>query len=211
MTFGLISEGITDRPPIEATIGSYFLKKFSQITPVINPLQPKDKNQGGWTRILAYCSTQEFRNSFDFNDYVIIQIDTDKHEEKGFDVKKQQDNQQLILAIQNRIIQSIGEKFYATVKDRILFAVSMDSIECWFLPFYAKTNEHKSKIKSCCTTLNQYIKKLGFTIDCKKAEGSYQYYQKVSILLSKKKAFFASYSHNESLAYFVDIELAKIK
>jgi hypothetical protein len=211
MNIALISEGVTDRPIIEATLISYFSVNHKEVSPMLNSLQPKGKEPGGWTRVLFYCGTEEFRKSFDFNDYVIIQIDSDKHAEKGFDVADYPDLVQLIQAIHNRIIQSIGDKFYQTVKERILFAISMDSIECWLLPFYATTVAHKSKVINCCQTLNNYLRKHKYTIDCNNSEGSYEYYQKAAKLLSNKKDFFTSYYFNESLEYFVDIELNKIK
>lgn len=210
MIFGLISEGVSDRPVIEASLISFFAKQFPDITPLINPLQPKGKMPGGWTRVLAYCATEEFRGAFAFTDYVIIQIDTDKHLEKGYDVREQQSAEELIVAIQERIIQSIGAEFYDSVKKRVLFAVSLETIECWLLPFYSTNNAHKSKTKSCCKTLNQYLKKYDYTIDCSNSEGSYEYYQKAALILSKKKNFYASYSYNKSLEYFFEKELAKI-
>ncbi|MEI9910095.1 MAG: hypothetical protein WDO71_10705 [Bacteroidota bacterium] len=112
MNIALITEGVTDRPIIEAILVSHFTDKLKDIYPTLNSLQPKKKDPGGWLKVLEYCNSQEFKDSFAFNDYIIIQIDSDKHEDKGFDVPKQKTAENLIKEIKNRIIKEISEEFF---------------------------------------------------------------------------------------------------
>ena len=208
MQIALISEGITDKPIIEATIIAYFSKKFIGTDVFLNPIHPKEKEPSGWVKVLKYCESENFKNAFDFNEFIIIQIDSDAHEEYG--VANYKNTEELLAAIKNRIISSITEPYYETVKDKIIFAICVNMVECWLLPFFATTISHKRKTTNCCDTLNQYLRKQGFTLDCINDAGGTEYYQKVAQTISKKKIFFPAYKENESLKYFVEIELDKI-
>jgi hypothetical protein len=208
MQISLISEGITDRPIIEATLAAYFAQKIPNVNVFLNPIHPKDKEPSGWSKVLKFCESELFRKAFELNDFIIIQIDSDVHEE--YEVQKQKNIAELIDAIKARIVKSIGESYYETVKEKIIFAICVNMIECWLLPFYASTNAHKKKINNCCGTLNQYLQKQGYTLDCTNDAGGSEFYQKAALIISKKKIFFPAYKENESLRYFVERELSKI-
>ncbi len=210
MNFALISEGITDRPIIEAIVAAFFDKEFAGQYPLINLIQPKPKEYGGWMKVLDYCTSEEFKGAFTLNEYVIIQIDSDRHADKGYDVQKSASTNELIQAIQKRIIEKIGEEFYTKNARKILFAVCVDMIECWLLPFYATATAHQPKEKGCCPALNQYLKKQGYTLDCTNDSGGTKFYEKAAKGIAKKKIFYPAYKKNSSLQYFVDKELKKI-
>jgi hypothetical protein len=38
--------------------------------------------------VFNYCHSKNFQQSLQFNDYLIIQIDTDVSEEQGYDISK---------------------------------------------------------------------------------------------------------------------------
>jgi hypothetical protein len=210
MNFALIAEGITDRPIIQAVLAAFFEKEFAGQYPFINPLQPKQKEPGGWVKVLDYCTTDELKGAFVLNDYIIIQIDSDRHADKGYDVQKCPSTNELIQAIQKRIIEKIGEDFYTDKKDKILFAVCVDMIECWLLPFYATTAAHQAKEQGCCGTLNLHLKKKGYTLDCTKDSGGTKEYEDAAKGIARKKVFYPAYKKNTSLQYFVDKELKKV-
>jgi hypothetical protein len=102
----------------------------------------------------------------------------------------------------------IGEYFYSQYQQRIIWAISVHSIECGLLPLYYKANNKKSKFKKCLETLNkELVKKHDFTIDVKQPE----YYRELSKQYSKHKDLMACYQHNPSLTSFVgEIESKKI-
>ena len=214
ISFGLITEGLTDQIVIENILAGYF--KNPDLT--INPLQPerdkddenKFKGYGSWSQVFAYCSLRDFQESFQFNDYIIIQIDTDVSQDYG--IPQQDENgeftpQELIVKVIEKFKQEIGEDFYSKCQQRIIWAISVHSIECWLLPLYYKDNK-KSKFKNCLETLNkELVKKHDFTIDAKKPE----YYRQISKQYSKHKDLMACYQHNPSLKNLVvDIESKKI-
>jgi hypothetical protein len=210
MQIALITEGVTDRPIISATLYAYFSKNKALESFNITPLLPKDKESIGWTKVLQYCSTDEFKGAFQFNDYVIIQIDSDAHLSKGYGVPKQENTTDLISAIKGKIIEIIGFEFYEANQNKIVFAISVSEIECWLLPFFATTDTHKKKEISCCKTVNRYLKGKGFTLDCTNDAGGFDQYQKAAKIIADKKVFFPNYKFNESLKYFVESELSKI-
>lgn len=209
VTFGLITEGLTDQIVIEDILSGY----FNTDDIIVNPLQPErdkdDENKsdyGGWMLVFNYCKSDEFKLAFQFNDYVIIQIDTDVCEEINYDIPKRDANgeeltpEQLIEKVKDKFKVLIGEYFYNQYNDKIIFAITVHSIECWLLPLYYQDNK-KQKINNCLITLNQALKKReGFTIDAKKP----QYYRKFSQQYCKHKVLIKLYKENPSFKIFID-------
>ena len=214
ISFGLITEGLTDQIVIENILAGYFKNPDLDIRP-LQPERDKDDDNkftgyGSWSQVFAYCRSRDFQESFQSNDYIIIQIDTDVSEEYG--IPQQDENgeltpEQLIEKVIEKFKQEIGEDFYNKFQQRIIWAISVHSIECWLLPLYYQDSK-KSKLKNCLGTLNQeLIKKHDFTIDAKKPE----YYREISQKYSKHKNLMACYQDNPSLKSFVvDIESKKI-
>ncbi|MCK5539270.1 MAG: hypothetical protein KAI79_20780 [Bacteroidales bacterium] len=86
VTFGLITEGITDQIVIENILMGYFDSNEDDID--FKELQPlKDATDecgyGGWSKVLEYCKSSKFKGTLRFNDYIIIQIDTDVSDAYG--------------------------------------------------------------------------------------------------------------------------------
>ncbi|MDY7014465.1 MAG: phage tail protein [Cyanobacteriota bacterium] len=212
ITFGLITEGLTDRIVIENILTGYFG------TPdlVINPLQPerdkdddnKSSNYGGWTQVFDYCQSTDFKEAFQFNDYAIVQVDTDVSEEINFDVPHRDEAgaefspEQLIIKVIEKFRNLIGADFHDRYREKLIYAISVHSVECWLLPLYYTDNK-KAKIKSCLKTLNRALdKKEGFTIDknAKKPE----YYRAISKKYCKPKTLKEFYKLNPSFKSFIE-------
>lgn len=221
MSFGIISEGITDHVIIKNILYGFFKDTDLEI----NELHPKDRKKPyGWTKVIEYCKTSEFKDAFDWNDYIVIQIDTDTKQDWGYsDIpntrkgdKKSIEN--LINKVVEIFTEIIGMDFYKKHQDRIIFAVAVHSIECWMLPFYAVSPSHVSKIDNCLDTLNsQYLSKKGFTIDPKaKGYDDNRFYEKAAQPLKKNKELLKNGKKNPSLNVFLNklsilqIQLIKI-
>jgi hypothetical protein len=208
-TFGLITEGLTDQIVIEYILADY----FNNLDLQINPLQPeRDKddenkvsNYGGWSQVFEFCKTVNFQQAFQFNDYIIIQVDTDVSEDYG--VFKQDEKgicspEQLIQKVIKKFRLEIGERFYDQYENRIIFAISVHSIECWLLPLYYPDNR-KEKLVNCLSSLNQKIdKKHQFTIDVDAKNPDY--YRKISKQYFKQKVLMKFYQANPSLRIFIE-------
>jgi len=208
--FGLITEGHTDQIVIKSILAGY----FNRSDLVIRPLQPeidKDKNPGGWTLVFDYCKSKKFRESFQSNEYIIIQIDTDvlvDSENSNYNVPSRDENgnkftiQQLIEKVIEKFRDVIGKEFYDKYQQRIVFSISVDSIECWFLPLYY-TDNRKSKSQNCLDTLNQELsRRENFTID-KNAKNP-DSYRKISKQYGKRKILMQHYQDNPSLKTFIE-------
>jgi hypothetical protein len=209
---GIISEGITDQIVIE-----YILVGLLQDDDLsIDPLQPtRDATDedlatsaGNWDKVFEYCESSRFEYAVLNTDFVIVQVDADIFKMKEISEKYKLhfasniSVEDCVLQIQNMLIGLIGVDFYASYSSKIIFAISVDSIECWLLPIYFQNqSKQASKTVNCLNTLNQVLSKQeGYTIDKKKP----QYYRNASKLYSKHKDFVKLYAMNPSLKIFVE-------
>lgn len=204
ISFGLVTEGVTDQEILTSILCGYYENPnllFNELQPLRDETD-RDKSQAGWGNLLEYCRSEVFKNAFQTNAYVIVQIDTDVSEEYG--VSKNENGEELsperlIEKVIDRFKEIIGIDFYEKCQNRIIFAISVHSIECWLLPIYY-TDNRKSKIVNCLETLNKELaKKEGFTIDSKNLE----YYEQIAKVFLKKKNLNKYYPHNPSFAIFI--------
>lgn len=210
--FGIISEGITDQIVIEnILIGLLNDDDFS-----VDPLQPaRDAtdedlatSHGNWHKVFEYCQTQRFKDAVLNMDFVIIQIDADVFKTQKLPLEYQINfapnvsPQETVTIIKEKIIDLIERDFYENHSQKIIFAISVDAIECWLLPIYYQNLPAKaSKTTGCLNSLNEKLSKdEGFTID-KKAP---KYYRIASKKYLKHKEIIRLYALNPSLRIFVE-------
>ena len=202
--FGVISEGDTDYVVLENILIGYLEK---DVTAFINQLQPPKGKSGGWSRVLKYCGSSDFKNDFVDNDFMVIQIDTDKSFESPFNVQQEGIKgdltiEALIERVKERFLvlfeSSFGVTFFEEYAHRILFAITVHSTECWLLPLYFDDKKDKSEVKSCYEKLNKKVKNL---------QKTYDFYDKVSTDFSFPKKLNRAYNENISLKIFIEHEL----
>ena len=208
LKFGLISEGVTDNAVLENILIGYFNEDISGY---INHLQPPPSASGGWSRVLKYCSSSDFKNDFTDNDFMVIQIDTDKSFDAPFDISHEENGvklsiEQLIEKIKERFRRLFEEafdtNFITEFNNRILFAIAIHSTECWLLPLYYKNNAEKAEIKNCYEQLNKKIKGLQKTL---------KIYDTISADFCSPKKLKKASLENPSFKVFLENELqAKI-
>jgi hypothetical protein len=208
ISFGLVTEGLTDQIVIEHILAGYFNSPDLDIRP-LQPERDKDDenkshNYGGWSQVIGYCESTDFKEAFQFIEYIIIQIDTDVSED--YHIPKQDETgeftpEELIEKVIDKFKKLIREDFYSKYEQRIVFAISVHSIECWLLPLYYKDNR-RSKLISCLDTLNQQLRKDGFTID-RNAKNP-DYYREIARKYCKHKVLIARYPENPSFKVFIE-------
>jgi hypothetical protein len=208
ISFGLVTEGLTDQIVIENILAGYFNSPDLDIRQ-LQPERDKDNENkstyGGWTLVFNYCKSRDFQESFQFIDYIIIQIETDVSELKHYNIPQQYENckftpQQLIEKVIEKFRGVIGDDVYSKYQQKIIFAISVHSIECWLLPLYYTDKKKKYKFKSCLKDLNsQLAKKHNFTIDANAKNP--EYYQKISEQYRKPKVLMKHYAENPSLFF----------
>lgn len=206
--FGIISEGVTDQAVLETLLYGF----FNDPDLVVNPLQPlrdaTDKTQGfgSWSLIFEYCQSERFKQAFEDNDFIIIQIDTDlcSQEPFGIDAKRSEEStEDFIKRVQTRFVELFqnkwGNDFCVLYFHRILFAVAVNSIECWLLPIHLNNDKQKNKEVGCKTTLERELKR-GIPKE-------YKIYLSLAKPYLRNKTFQNEYQKNDSLRYFVDKEI----
>jgi hypothetical protein len=97
------------------------------------------------------------------------------------------------------ITETFGNSFLETIQDRIIFAISVDEIECWLLPIYY-SDKIKESVNNCDYRLHQKVGKF------EKNAGDYD---KISREYRKSKVIQEAYPENPSLKIFVESVLAK--
>ena len=193
MDIGLVSEGPTDHAVIENMLCG--MLDEDDPNDFIQQLQPNAADsEGGWYRVLDFISNDDFRQAFGFLDYLVIQIDTDVAGEKHFDVDLRDENGKTLTCaveiaskVQQRLIEQINKKvsdFYQQYAERIIFAVSVHSIEIWlFKHFYIKQDKNKQinggeRLLVGC--LNKNRKKFGQFYEKDKLNKNYDNYVELS-------------------------------
>lgn len=212
--FGLITEGPTD----QIVIKNILIGLLDDDDLLVTRLQPTfdetDINSvpshGNWHKALQYCESQYFKDAVLSIDYVIIQIDSDVFktqqmpQEYQINLAPNISPEETVTIIKEKIIDLIERTFYENYNQKIIFAISVDEIECWLLPIYYQNQVAKaSKTTGCLKALNdKLITEEKFTIDKKKKNKDY--YQKASKKYLKHKELIRLYALNPSLKIFVE-------
>jgi len=206
--FGLITEGITDQIVIENILCGFY-KDYEDLDEEIQSLEPPrdetDIKQAysefgiGWSAIFNYLSESRFRDDVLNSEYIIIQIDTDIAEEFGCSLN--QSVEEIIKSVIEKIVEKIDSKelFYEENREKIIFAISVHSLECWILPLYESNK--KEKIIGCEDKLKKAITKVSKKL---KVEKNYNNYDKLSQKFLKQKNLIKIASQNSSLQIFIN-------
>jgi hypothetical protein len=205
--FGLVAEGITDQIVIENILYGFY-KNYNDLDEEIQPLEPPrdetDMRQAysefgtGWSAIFNYLSETRFRDDVLNNEYVIIQIDTDVAED--FNCSKNQSVEAIIKCVIETMVAKIDSKniFYQEHRKKIIFAISVHSLECWILPIYESNK--KEKIIKCEEKLKKAIPKVSKKL---KIEKNYKNYNKLTQEFLKHKKLMKIVSQNSSFQIFI--------
>ena len=161
----------------------------------ISPLQPpydattqKQKDFGGWQMLLDYLKASQFRDAVLSNRYVIVHVDSDESFKPGFDVPHIDERNEEIsveVLIDNIILKLVSvinindPDFYESHKEKIIFCISVHSIECWLLAHYVSKAPKNPKIKGCEKSL-RYILEKKQGIKSKEFAKNYTFYSQLS-------------------------------
>jgi hypothetical protein len=210
--FGLVTEGISDQIVLENILYGFFNSRDIPIDSLQPMRDATDENryvgQGNWIEVLEYCRDSTFKVQVIEKDFVIVQIDTDAL--KGDSVPENyridlndKNVEETVNLVKNKLISLIGFDFYKEYQDKIIFAISVNSIECWLLPFYFNTQKIKAaKVENCISVLNEGLNKAGHKFFIKAKEP--KYYRAASEPLKKHKEFLKFYTLNPSLKIFIE-------
>jgi hypothetical protein len=215
MLFGLACEGVTDQITIENILCGYFDNidldgEISERQPHLDETDQKQIVPGGWSNLLKYLRSTRFRDDVLNYQFIVIQVDTDVSNEKGFNVP-QVDAKNLPLTPEVLIIHVIaklvgtidsGEMgFYQHHSEKIIFCISVHSLECWLYAHHNKKSLSKPKITGCYNALSHLLPSVEKTCRC---------YNELSQAFLKRKNIDAVVKKDPSFRVFIQ-SLEKIK
>ncbi|PIP54235.1 MAG: hypothetical protein COX07_06440 [Bacteroidetes bacterium CG23_combo_of_CG06-09_8_20_14_all_32_9] len=166
--FAVIGEGQPDHIILKNIIHGFFKNKLIPV----NRWLPESDESVGWDRVLKYLATEEFRTRLLNTDFCIVQVDTNECEQWNEGISHIGGNasevqiDKFIEVIKAVLIKKIGAD-YSSLKNKIIFAITVHDLECWLLPFNSNLPAEQSKIFSCKKTMQGIAKAKKLTIDKK--------------------------------------------
>jgi len=211
LTFGIIAEGQTDRIVIWNILLGYFQDEEIELGYVEPPpyISGFTAPHAGWNVVFENLKLCKAEKALQFNDYLVIHIDTDMQEEVGFDVPRQKGGKPLSLperveGVIDRLCREIDPEFLKSERKRILFAIAVDSIECWMLPLLFPADKKKaSKVTGCLKTATDQLRKMdqdGLSAGDTKFQKAYE---QASREFRKRKELMNHRDRNPSLELFI--------
>lgn len=209
LKFGVIAEGPTDQQVIENILLGFFQDQEDEPDiRYIQPPRPLTETPAGWGLVFKSLLRKDHEGALQFNDYLVIHIDTDVQDEPGFDVPRRENAEELTVServnrVINRLKQDIDANFYQANSHRIVFAIAVDSIECWLLPLLYG-NDKAAKITGCLETANRALRKLNQG-GLSAGENKFIHaYERASRGYRKRKALIELQDKNPSLKLFIE-------
>jgi hypothetical protein len=215
-SFALVAEGITDQVIIERIIFTVTCNVIDDIDdePDINPLQPlrdatdqsrvAEGNFGGWERVKEFCQSPErLEEALEFNDYIVIHLDTDMCDHPNFDVPLLEDGnpiptESLLGRVSTKVFEWLGENFTESHGDRVILAIAVHSTECWLLTHYGRTNADKCREIACYSHLERNLNRMD-----RRIEKNHRSFSEISICFRRYRDLSASRILSPSLENFV--------
>ncbi|SFV59797.1 hypothetical protein MNB_SV-3-674 [hydrothermal vent metagenome] len=186
-----------------------FYKDYDDLDEEIFALEPPrdetDRKQAysefgtGWSAIFNYLGESRFRDDVLNSQYIVIQIDTDIAED--FNCSNNQSVEEIIECVIQKMVEKIDSKesFYSENREKIIFAISVHSLECWILPIYATSK--KETIFNCEDKLKAEVQKVSKRL---KTEKNYRNYDKLTQEFLKHKKLIKIASQNSSFQIFMN-------
>jgi len=206
LTFGVIAEGPTDQTVIANILLGYFADQDGEPgIRYIQPPRPLTEAHAGWGLVFKSLERKDYEGALQYNDYLVIHIDTDVQEEPGFDVPRREGGKELSVSdrvdrVIARLKLSIDDGFFQANAHRILFAIAVDTIECWLLPLLYNDKKAK-KTTGCLEAANQALRKANR--DSLSAKEKIRAYEKASSDYRKRRTLIELHDKNPSLKLFV--------
>jgi|WetSurMetagenome_2_1015567.scaffolds.fasta_scaffold286865_1 hypothetical protein len=164
---GIVSEGISDYWTLKHIVERYLRDCDVYTIPLKPKVTTKGKQEGfgTWQGVFDYISGSDENKLIieavnEGCHFVIIQIDTDVCEQYGVD-KNPKDSGQLWVQVKEKLEERIHSDFDKSI---LLFAICIDELECWLIPFVSTDKVKCNNTDRCLNILNKNIKPIG-TID----------------------------------------------
>ena len=209
---GVVCEGISDYRIIRHVVERY-LRDYDVYTiplkPKITP-QGRQEGFGTWQGVLNYIAGDDqliVEAVKEGCKYIIIQIDTDVCEEYGV-TKDLSDLSFFHSTIKDKLNSVLHQDIN---RDVIIYAISINEIECWLIPFISTDIREYCNNDRCLNIVNRHIRTKG-TIDKdnKNSPGAQALYDNILNNKKKSKDLYLASRFNYGFSYFID-KLDEIK
>lgn len=176
MDIAIAAEGVTDQQTLQNMLLGFFKsQKIELAERDIRFVQPhqdaSDEGDrgywGSWTNLISYLKNDDFVEDLNAHDQLIVQIDTDICHPEKFDVDLQgekgaqvgcQEIVEIVTEALSRVIDENANTSFSNVSDKIIFAISVHSIECWIFKYYTKKRNVRERSLDCWTKLDNCLK-----------------------------------------------------
>jgi len=217
LTFATVAEGGTDHSVLQNILIGLF-KEHGIDAGDITPVQPlldetgrqRPDSQGGWLQVFYWLEKKQYREAFQFNDYVILQLDTDACEQNPYNIPKMANGvarspEELVALAIDRLKSIIGPLDLESYSGRFHFAIAVHQIECWLLPLWGRERE-RDEVNNCKQRVDDG---LGRANRPGLRKNDVRSYSAASADFRKKKDLLQATNHQTSLRLFCE-SLARI-
>ena len=185
---GIVSEGVSDYRLLKHITERFLKSKEGEefYTIRLNPKEERNKQIGfgTWQGVFKYISNELIAEALEEGcEYVIVQIDTDVCD--YYNVPHDLTNVEVLWEnVRQKLEGSVHPEFD---RSKLIYAICIDEIECWLIPFVDKDKKRCAIIDRCLNIVNNDIRKEGLYIhrDDKNSLGAQKAYE--YILKQKKK------------------------
>jgi hypothetical protein len=208
LKFGVIAEGPTDQTVIENILLGYFEdQEDGPDIRYIQPPRPLTEATAGWGHVFKSLERKDYEGALQYNDYLVIHIDTDVQEEPGFAVPRREGRK--LLSVPDRVDRVIARlkldidaAFYQANAHRILFAIAVETIECWLLPLLYR-DKKAAKTSGCLESANRALRKANQNALSAGKDKFIRSYEEASSDYRKRKTLIELRKKNPSLELFI--------
>ena len=210
LKFGVIAEGPTDQTVIENILLGYFEDQAGEpFVQYVQPPRPLTETPGGWGHVFKSLERKDHEGALQFNDYLVIHIDTDVQEEPGFDVPKREGGKELSVPERvNRVIERLKSYIERGVLSR---PVSTESCSPWQSirssagSFRCSTMTKKQRRRlGVLNTANRALRKANQNALSGRKNAFLPAYEKASSGYRKRKILIKFRNSNPSLELFIE-------
>lgn len=169
--FALVCEGVTDHAVLKNILLGYFkdqprAPRFTQKQPDSDATGEGAWQQfGNWENVFRYLREGRHRDALEFNQYLVVQVDTDESDHANYDVPQQEAGRPylpnaMVDRVAAKLREILGPEDCTTYEGRLIFAICVRDIECWLLPLW-ETGNKVAKTSGCLQTLNTALARKG--------------------------------------------------
>lgn len=209
----VICEGVSEFKILESIVDKYCNEDhyLNAIQPSIRLDDMTQEGFGGWLQVLNHCNEEKFEEIFQYNDFLILQIDTDSSHLSPFDVNltlpdgTKKSDLRLHAEVKRRLLKDISHNVRKKYLSKILFAICNNEIECWFLPlFYSDNNACRNH--NCIKILNRALARKnlsGLPENDKNSPNARKTYREIFKLMRKRDEIARIAIHHPGFKFFL--------